>query len=99
MVTLGKLDSKTLELISWAEIRCYEKSPVIILSDKVYCIVNIENGYFIGEFNSNLEFIRYSKTPLFKDSYIVLQNNIFYIQGTDNNIKLVNLSDFEAVQN
>jgi hypothetical protein len=97
LVTLGKLKSETLTLDSWAEIQCYENSPIVIQGNYVYVIIYLDGRYYLGEFDRDLKLIRRSAVSLFKDSFIVLKSNIFYIQGVNNNIKLVNLSDFITV--
>ncbi len=97
LVTLGKLKSETLTLELWAEVVCYENSPIIIQGNYIYAVINVDDKFYLGEFDIDLKILRRSAVSLFKDSFIVLKNNIFYIQGENNNIELVNLSDFISI--
>lgn len=94
LITLGKLNSETLILNVWAEVKCYENTPIIIQGNYIYAVIYVDGSYYLGEFDIDLKIKRRSGISLFKDSFIVLKNNIFYIQGENNNILLVNLSDF-----
>lgn len=97
IITLGKLKSDTLTLDKWADVVCYENSPIIIQGDNIYSVIYLDNKYYLGEFDIDLKIQRRSSKTLFKDSFIVLKNNIFYIQGESNNIILIDLSDFIPV--
>lgn len=97
LVTLGQIAKKSLSLLSWADIPCFESSPIIVNENKIYTIVQYDNDYYIGEFNQSLKLIRISPVNLIKESYLLFKNGIFYIQGKYNSIELVNLSDFIVV--
>lgn len=94
LITLGRLDRDSLSLLNWARIPCYENSIIISNNKLLYSIIEVDGGYYIGEFDLELNLLRRSSTDLIKDSYILFRNDIFYIQGEYNSIKLVNLSDF-----
>ncbi|MGL1894117.1 MAG: hypothetical protein OCD02_20985 [Spirochaetaceae bacterium] len=94
IVTLGKLKQNDLTVVTWGNVECYDKSPIIFLGEKIYSTIIVDGKYYIGEFDSDLKLIRRTTDNLLKDSYIVLKDEVFYIQGEYNSIILVNLSDF-----
>lgn len=97
LITLGQIANKSLSILGWAKVPCYESAPIIIKEKKIYTIIEIDSEYYIGEFNQELLLLRRSATNLVKESYILLKNGTFYIQGKYNSIKLANLSDFIIV--
>jgi len=94
IITLGKVNSRTLELVKWATANCFESSDIIFTGNKLYSLIIVENRYYIGEFDTDLNLVRRSAVSLNQNSYIINKSGSFYIQGDDNNIKLINLSDF-----
>ena len=80
--------------MKWATANCFESSDIIFTGNKLYSLIIVENRYFIGEFDTDLNLVRRSAVSLNQNSYIINKSGSFYIQGDDNNIKLINLSDF-----
>ncbi|WP_187759722.1 P83/100 family protein [Thiospirochaeta perfilievii] len=96
IITLGRLSAATLDNELWGAVPCYEKSPIFISGKNIYVLIVEEGKYYLGEFDLDLNLVRKNSEPVYKDSFIVLKSDTFYIQGLDNNIKLVNLSDFSS---
>lgn len=97
IVSVGKINISDLTVNSWGNIACYEKSGIYEYRGFIYCIISESGAHYIGEFDNDLKLIRKSSLSVDKDSFVALNGGIFYIQGEDNSIKLVNLSDFVSV--
>lgn len=94
IISLASVDLATLKNLLTSKTPCYINSPILDIGNFIYAVIPVDGQYYLGEFNKDLNFIRKSPISFDKDSYIGYKDKRFYVQGTDNSIKWVNLSDF-----
>ncbi|MBN2618627.1 MAG: hypothetical protein JXR64_10005 [Spirochaetales bacterium] len=99
IISLGKISPDSFEVEKWADTACYENSTIIYDKNFLYSIIIIDNKHYIGQFDLDLNLISRSPVEIYKDCYLNLKSDIFYVQVKNNSIVLVNLSDFVSLSN
>lgn len=92
-VRLVGVDTETLEVRQQSESDVYANSPLLVINNRIYCVISESGSYFVGAFNDQLELENRSERAVEPYSWLKEQGEYILAQTGPTSILRFNLDD------
>jgi hypothetical protein len=93
---LTLLDLKTLEPKATGADAVFFRSFVEVRDNRIYAVLNRDDSYFLGRFDTAMKTLAVSKDSVDPDSSVTFFGELIYINGSDKKILVLNKEDLST---